>query len=319
MERARGLAGVRRSGRLESRDGGNEGAITPISVHDHQLGSSGLQCGDGDGELGAAVVRLVYSGQHAEHGRAPPARAARRSAPQAAHVFHELRKLGYKAAVGWVVRAPAAGDEAIYDAYMREAGATGRTEAAIARLQRWRREHSVMWVSELFRADGARRCEPDTIRLCNIAFGCGRGPGNQSNRPRVGLPTPAAWDVVSIGSYVWHDGALGRVRTKGHAGGTIAGFTAGVTPRRVTARTNVKFAMSDSEVLHYDSPPLLVDTTSPTTSGCVHVRHHEIQALRAVETHVICPADPRLETTCSADLSPQHRRLARQPAGCFEG
>ena len=127
-------AALRRSGRLESRDGGNEGAITPISVHDHQLGSSGLQCGDGDGELGAAVVRLVYSGQHAEHGRAPPARAARRSAPQAAHVFHELRKLGYKAAVGWVVRAPAAGDEAIYDAYMREAGATGRTEAAIARL-----------------------------------------------------------------------------------------------------------------------------------------------------------------------------------------
>ena len=77
-------------------------------------------------------------------------------------------------------------------------------------------------------------------------------------------------------------------------------FTADVTPRRVTARTNVKFTMSGSEVVHYDLPPLLVDTASPTTSGCVHVRHHEIQALRAVETHVLCPADPRYEATCSA-------------------
>ena len=80
-------------------------------------------------------------------------------------------------------------------------------------------------------------------------------------------------------------------------------FTAGVTPRRVTARTNVKFAMSGSEVVDYDLPLLLVDTTSPTTSGCVHVRHHKTQALRAVETHVLCPADPRYETTCSAALS----------------
>ena len=126
------------------------------------------------------------------------------TAPQAAHMFHELRKLGYKAAVGWVVRPPAAGDETIYDAYMREAGDTGRTEVAIARLQRWRREHNVMWVFELFRADGitlrdrfmfnlavcARRCEPDAIRLCGIAFGRGRGPANRSVRPRVGLPTP---------------------------------------------------------------------------------------------------------------------------------
>ena len=58
--------------------------------------------------------------------------------------------------------------------------------------------------------------------------------------------------------------------------------------------------MSGTEVIHYDLPPPLVDMASPTTSGCVHIRHHEIQALRAVETHVLCPADPRYETTCSA-------------------
>ena len=56
------------------------------------------------------------------------------TASLAAHMFHELRRLGYKVAVGWVVRPPAAGDETIYDAYMREAGDAGRTEAEIARL-----------------------------------------------------------------------------------------------------------------------------------------------------------------------------------------
>ena len=70
-----------------------------------------------------------------------------------------------------------------------------------------------MWATELFRADGTtlrdrfmtnlvareRRCESDAIRLCNIALGRGRGP-NQSGRPHVGLPSPAAWDVVGVGS-----------------------------------------------------------------------------------------------------------------------
>ena len=117
----------------------------------------------------------------------------------------------------------------------------------------------------------------------------------------MGLPTPAAWGVVGIGSYLWHDGTLGCIRAKGHAGATIAVFTADATPRRVTAGTDVRFVMSGSEVVPYDSPPLLVDTASPTTSGHVRVRHHETQALRAVETHVLCPVDPHYE--CSAALS----------------
>ena len=56
------------------------------------------------------------------------------TAPLAAHMFHELRRLGCKVAVGWVVQPPAAGDETIYDAYMREAGVAGRAEAEISRL-----------------------------------------------------------------------------------------------------------------------------------------------------------------------------------------
>ena len=74
------------------------------------------------------------------------------------------------------------------------------------------------------------------------------------------------------------------------------------TPRHGESQLekNVKFTIGRSEVVHYDSPPLLVDTASPTTSGCVRVRHHEVQALHAAEIHVSCPSDLRFEATCSA-------------------
>ena len=106
-----------------------------------------------------------------------------------------------------------------------------------------------------------------------------------------------------MGSYVWHDGALGRVCVKGHAGATIAVFTAGAMPRRGTDRTNVAFTMSGSSTARYDLPPLLVGTASLGTSGRVHVRYHEVQVLRAVANHIISPADPRFVATCSAGPS----------------
>ena len=62
--------------------------------------------------------------------------------------------------------------------------------------------------------------------------------------------------------------------------------------------------MSSSEVVRYDPPPLLVGTALLATSGRVRVRYHETQALCAVETHVLCQADPRYEATCSAAPEP---------------
>ena len=63
------------------------------------------------------------------------------------------------------------------------------------------------------------------------------------------------------------------------------------------------FTMSGSGTAHYDLPPLLVDTASPGTSGHVHVRYHEVQALRAVANHIASPVDPRFVATCSAGPS----------------
>ena len=44
------------------------------------------------------------------------------SAPQAAHMFYELRSLGYSLVMGWVNEPYAAGDATIYDVLLTAAG-----------------------------------------------------------------------------------------------------------------------------------------------------------------------------------------------------
>ena len=138
-------------------------------------------------------------------------------ASEAAHMFHELRLLGYSLAVGWRCESLADGDATVYDALVGAAGDDDETKLSddkVTELQRWRRCCNVMWVSEPFRADGRtlrtrfaaglrqriRNCEADTQRICNVAFGRGRiAPGP---RGRVGLPRAAAWDVIEVGEFV---------------------------------------------------------------------------------------------------------------------
>ena len=73
--------------------------------------------GDGDGQpAGATVVRLLHSINMLGVNELHLLELLDTTAPLTAHLFHELRRLGYKMAVGWVVRPPAAGDETIHDA-----------------------------------------------------------------------------------------------------------------------------------------------------------------------------------------------------------
>ena len=76
------------------------------------------------------------------------------STPQALYLIFELRNLGYKFSTGWVIKPLAEGGMTIYDVYLSAASDAGRTESKLASLQRWRREHTAMWVSELLYADG---------------------------------------------------------------------------------------------------------------------------------------------------------------------
>ena len=127
------------------------------------------------------------------------------SAPQSAHMFYELRSLGYSLAVGWRCEPLACGDATIYDALLDAAGGDDAfmTDEELASFQIWRRAAKVMWVSELLRADGrtlrtrfdrdlqrrVRNCEEEALRLCMVAFGHGR------TRPAIG---DGAWASPSL-------------------------------------------------------------------------------------------------------------------------
>ena len=140
------------------------------------------------------------------------------TAPQAAHMLHELWSLlGYSITLGWRCEPHAELDATVHDAVLGLAGDDddgATTDGDIYDFQRWRRRLGIMWTSELLRADGrtlrtrfaadlvrrARNCETDALRLCNIAFGRGRtSPGPRS---RVGLPLPAAREVIGVGEFL---------------------------------------------------------------------------------------------------------------------
>ena len=79
------------------------------------------------------------------------------------------------------------------------------TGPGLAQLQRWRREHDLVWVGELLRCDGlaplasttaAKAGANETLRvLIDRAI---TGP-TRVRAPRVGSPTLAAWNVVRVG------------------------------------------------------------------------------------------------------------------------
>ena len=215
------------------------------------------------------------------------------SAPQAAHMFYELRSLGYSLVMGWVNEPYAAGDATIYDVLLTAAGeGKGLKDSELANMQKWRRDNKVMWVSELLRADGrtlrqrftvglkhaVTNCEPDAMRLCKIAFGSGRtAPGPTA---RVGLPLAAAWDSMEIGDFVWRKSCVCKIVRKKVCSveleemehvddltATDASFT--YTPTRKV-------------VAHYDEPPLRVDSVSGAGDGMIQVDRDEVLMLRDV-------------------------------------
>ena len=216
------------------------------------------------------------------------------TAPQAVHLISELRELGYKLAVGWVSRPRAESDLSIVDCYLAAAGDTGRDDADVAALQRWRRRHDIMWVSELLRADGRtlrhrfghdlkRRvdnCEDEALRLCSIAFGSGLTP--PSVRPRVGRALRAAWDDVRAGEYIWHSGVLCEVQQLGSS--TVSLITYGCVEGTAENRDTQHCFEADGEgEISYDAQLVLVDNVREAGGGKVLVAGDELLVVRAAE------------------------------------
>ena len=70
------------------------------------------------------------------------------SAPAGAHLFGELRRAGYLLGIDWSHKQPAVSDATILE------DAAVKRGRHLMEIQKWRRGHGVLWVSELLRADG---------------------------------------------------------------------------------------------------------------------------------------------------------------------
>ena len=220
------------------------------------------------------------------------------SAPQSAHMFYELRSLGYSLAVGWRCEPLACGDATIYDALLDAAGGDDASMAdeELASFQTWRRAAKVMWVSELLCADGrtlrsrfdrdlqrrVRNCEVEALQLCMVAFGHGRT--RPARRRRVGIPKPALWTVLEVGELLWRNNTVCEITLKNADSacvrvlGTFFDLTA---PSSVYA-----FAGHDTSSILYTDVPLRIDTATTDSHGVVHVSWTEVLMLRDIEAEV---------------------------------
>ena len=106
-------------------------------------------------------------------------------------MMHEFRRLGH--------------DETILEAAIPDGARLTGPDPAM--LQRWRREHDLVWVSELLWCDGltplasvaAAKAEANGALRILIDRAIA-GPTRVSG-PRVGSPTLAAWNGVRVGHW----------------------------------------------------------------------------------------------------------------------
>ena len=128
-------------------------------------------------------------------------------APQVAHMMHELRRLGHLLSVGWGHEPYADNDETILEAAIPDGARL--TGPDLAMFKRWRREHDLVWVSELLRCDGLAPLASVTAAKAE-ASGALRvlidraiaGPTRVSG-PRVGGPAFAACNGVRAGHWLF--------------------------------------------------------------------------------------------------------------------
>jgi len=124
------------------------------------------------------------------------------TAPAGAHLLGEIRRAGYLIGLDWSHKQPAIGDITVLEA------AAAKRVRQLAELQKWRRRHGVLWVSELLRVDGRtprRRylaqlraaSGADEAQLRRVLFGPGRVEAGPARR--VGLLTLEAWTTVRKG------------------------------------------------------------------------------------------------------------------------
>ena len=210
-------------------------------------------------------------------------------APQVAHMMHELRRLGHLLSVGWEHAPYADDDETILEAAIPDGARL--TGPDLAMLQRWRREHDLVWVSELLRCDGLTPLASVTAAKAE-ASGALRvlidraiaGPTRVSG-PRVGSPTLAAWNGVRVGHWLFAMGRVGQVTEVEEDGVIVQASSLFEQGERVVRKRKIRELLTTTDLirLRYTSPPIRMDTVTAESEGVVSVDHDELSAAQDLE------------------------------------
>ena len=244
------------------------------------------------------------------------------SAPQAVHMFFELRSMGYLLVTGWRCEPPARGGATIYGMMLDAAGGvnTGLSDDQLASFQTWRRAARVMWVSKLLQTDGrtlrvkfhdallrrAQNLEVEAMRLCPVAYGHGRTtPGA---RRRVGLPTCAVWDELGIDHMLWREGTVCVIARRDAESARVRVLNMLLCDFTATASVHA-FSGNGTCDMALAVPPVRVDTATDAGDGVVHVTVREVTMLRGVELEMLGRRTATLgepgQQECDAGVSQQ--------------
>ena len=210
-------------------------------------------------------------------------------APQAAHMMHGLRQLGHLLCVGWSHTPYAVDDETIIEAAIPDGANLKGPD--LAALQSWRREHDLVWVSELLRCDGLTpltsvvaaksKCGEALRVLLDRAIA---GPARVRG-PRVGNPTLAAWSGVRVGHWLFAMGRVGQVTAIEEDGVIIRASSLFETDERVTRKRRIRELLTTTDLvrLRYTSPPIRMDTATDESEGVVSVDQGELSDASELE------------------------------------
>ena len=204
-------------------------------------------------------------------------------------MIHELRRLGHLLSAGWEHAPYADDDETILEAAIPDGASL--TGPDLAMIQRWRREHDLVWVSELLRCDGltpraavvaAKAEASDALRvLIDRAIA---GPMRVSG-PRVGSPILAAWNSVRVGHWLFAMGRVGRVTEVEGDGVIVQAPSLFEQGERVVRKRKIRELLTTTDLvrLRYTFPPVRMDTVTTENEGVVSVDHDELNAAQDLE------------------------------------
>ena len=205
-------------------------------------------------------------------------------------MMHELRQLGHLLCVGWEHAPYADDDETILETAIPDGARLIGPDLTI--LQRWRREHDLVWVSKLLRCDGlaplayttAAKAEANGA-LCVLIDSAIAGP-TRVRAPRVGSPALAAWNGVRVGHWLFDMGRVGQVTEVEEEGVVVLAASLFEDGERVVRKRKMRelLTITDLVRLRYTALPMRLGTVALKREGVLaSMEHGELGAAQELE------------------------------------